>query len=80
MSIALAVASAVFTHLGVRHAASRVRSAFLAAALAAISVGFWFGEALGGFWPGFYTLLSVYFLTTVITPWVSYLRIAKHDR
>ena len=31
---------------------------------------FYWGEALGGFWPGAYTLLSWYFLLCMALPWL----------
>jgi len=31
---------------------------------------FYWGDALGGFWPGAYTLLSWYFLLCMALPWL----------
>lgn len=69
-SVFLATFSAILMHCSVRYAAGPRRRALIAAGLATIGVAFYFGTALGGFWPGIYTLVSVFFLATVVTPWL----------
>lgn len=77
--MACAISSAILTHLGVRASGRFRRGALFVGALLLLCSAFFFGAALGGFWAGFYTLLSVYFLTTVITPWISFLTRASDD-
>lgn len=72
-SLILTIAAAVLAHAAVRYAQARKRAVLAGLALVALAAGMYYGDVLGGFWPGVYTLLSVFFLTTVITPWVDYL-------
>ncbi|MEM7097701.1 MAG: hypothetical protein AAF541_05525 [Pseudomonadota bacterium] len=69
-SIFLAVASAVVTHWSVRNFQGTTRLGLFAFSMALLGLSFVWGNALGGFWPGVYTLISIYFLTTVATPWL----------
>jgi hypothetical protein len=39
-------------------------------ALGLLSWAFYLGPALGGFWSGFYVLLSAYFLACMLMPWI----------
>ena len=75
-SISCAVLAAVLTHVGVRRSAHRGWS--LLGALLALACSFFLGRSAFGFWPGVYTALSVYFLTTVVTPWIMFLRQRHH--
>lgn len=76
----MAVLAGAFTHGGVRSRHRSTRLALIAAAALAFGIGLWFGYSFGGFWPGFYTLLTVFFLTTAITPWISFLARRRDDR
>ncbi|MEM1143328.1 MAG: hypothetical protein AAGI88_12160 [Pseudomonadota bacterium] len=78
-SVALAVLSAALTHIAVRTNSARFRAIGLGTALALFSLSLVPGCALGGFWPGFYSLLSVYFLTTAVTPWLSFFFSRRRD-
>ncbi|MEM6485294.1 MAG: hypothetical protein AAF662_09955 [Pseudomonadota bacterium] len=80
VAISLSVVAAGLTHAGVRAVNSTKRRLLSAFALVMLGAGLWFGRSFGGFWPGFYTILSIYFLTTVVTPWIVFLYERRHDR
>ena len=63
LCITLVVASAALTHFSVRSAQGWLKKVLFALALSLLGAAFAFGDVLGGFWPGVYVLLSVYFLT-----------------
>ncbi|MEM8768852.1 MAG: hypothetical protein AAGE43_15500 [Pseudomonadota bacterium] len=71
-SVILAIASAAVTHFAVRYAAGTGRLGAMAVAFGLLSAAFYWGDALGGFWPGVYALLSVYTLACIATPWIDY--------
>lgn len=77
-SVLLAAAAAIITHVAVRYAATRRRTVLLAVAALTFALALYVGRALGGFWAGAYTLMSVYFLTCIATPWVEYLLRQRH--
>lgn len=66
----MALVSAGLTHVSVRHCEGRRRITVFAAAIIVFVAATYFGDALGGFWPGFYTLIVIYTLATAITPWI----------
>ena len=70
LSLMLTCLAAALTHLCVRYAAGAVRRGLFAIALLTLAAAVYWGTAFGGFWPGFYTLLSVYFLACIVTPWI----------
>ena len=80
LCITLVVASAALTHFGVRSAQGWLRKVLFALAFSLLGTAFAFGDVLGGFWPGVYVLLSVYFLTTVVTPWLVFFWRGLNDR
>lgn len=71
--VLLAAAAAALAHLAVRHAQGPKQLGLLASAIVALCLSFYWGSALGGFWPGVYTLLSVFFLAACLTPWIELL-------
>ena len=79
-SVLLTMVSAIFTHLCVFQRRGCWRGFFGLSALILLLLGFSLGVALGGFWPGFYTLLCIYFLTCTLSPWVQFLGRRKRDR
>lgn len=68
-SVSLSVASAAFCHIGVRHLEGSQRLWLLLLSATALGSSLLMGDALGGFWPGAYTLLSVFFLACIAMPW-----------
>ncbi len=70
LSIMLAVLSAGLCHLCVRHCRGSRAWAVLLAALLCLGLSFYLGQAFGGLWAGIYTLLSVYFMACIVTPWL----------
>ena len=72
-SVLLTIISAIFTHLCVFQQRRTWRGFFGLSALVSVLLALPLGVALGGFWPGFYTLLCVYFLTCTLSPWVQFL-------
>ena len=70
LSVVFTLVSAPLTHVGVRYAQSHRRTLLLIAALALLGAGFAVSTIPGGFWSSVYTLLSVYFLACLITPWL----------
>ncbi|MEM9532400.1 MAG: hypothetical protein AAGA23_15900 [Pseudomonadota bacterium] len=70
--ILLTVISATVIHISVRYLTKARRLGLFALGLLCLALAFNLGEAFGGFWPGVYTLLSVFFLATVVTPWIDF--------
>ena len=79
LCIILTITSASLTHLSVRLACGWFRKLLFTFGIALLAIAMFFGGALGGFWPGFYTLLSLYFLTTAISPWLVYFFMRSDD-
>lgn len=80
LAILMAILAAILTHLSVRSETTAIRRQLFLLALLTFGVGSWLGKSLGGFWPGFYTLVSVYCLATIITPWTVFLVRKHHAR
>ncbi|MEM7080284.1 MAG: hypothetical protein AAF513_16815 [Pseudomonadota bacterium] len=72
LSIILTICAAGLTHVAVRYVTGMKRLLLIVCGLLSLALAFAYGDALGGFWPGIYTLISVFFLVTVITPWLDY--------
>ena len=73
LSLLLAGISAGLTFLAVRYAEARPRSGYLALALVVLLTSFYFGQAMGGFWSGVYTLISAFILVCCVLPWIDLL-------
>lgn len=72
LSLSLAATAAVLIYIGVRHTSTR-RRAVLSGAAVSLCCAFYFGPALGGFWPGVFTLFSMFILCCVALPWLEFL-------
>ena len=72
LSLSLAAAAAVLIYIGIRHTSTR-RRAVLAGAAVSLCCAFYFGPALGGFWPGVFTLIPMFILCCVALPWLEFL-------
>lgn len=73
MSLVLITLSAALSFAGVRYVNGTLRSLVFCAALICASLSFYWGDALGGFWAGFYTLISTYTFICVALPWLEFL-------
>lgn len=71
MSLLLVVASAGLTFLSVRNAAGTKRLLLFGLALILLAFAFHIGRIMGGYWSGFYLLLSAYFLACMAMPWLN---------
>ncbi|MEM0953399.1 MAG: hypothetical protein AAGI24_04590 [Pseudomonadota bacterium] len=71
ISVVLALSAAVASHVCVRNVQGRARQATFVVAMGCLGLSFYFGRALGGLWTGVYTLLSIYFLACMMTPWLA---------
>ena len=71
ISIILAISAAVASHVCVRNVQGRARLLTFGLALGCLGLSFYFGRAMGGLWTGIYTLLSIYFLVCMMTPWLA---------
>jgi hypothetical protein len=79
-SIVLSIFAAALSHVCVRHAAGVRRYGLLGLAVIALGFSFHFGRALGGLWVGIYTLVSIYFLACMTTPWLELAWRQRRDR
>ena len=70
LSLALASLAAVTTVVSFRYSKLVRRRRLFAISMISLLASFYWGEALGGFWPGAYTLLSWYFLLCMALPWL----------
>ena len=74
LSLALASLAALTTFFSVRYAQARRRRLLFTIGMASLGASFYWGKSLGGFWPGFYTLLSFYMLLCTALPWLGLLK------
>lgn len=72
-SLLLAIAAACLSHICVRYCTVGKRRGLCFTIVTLLGASFYCGTALGGFWSGFYTLLSVYFLACIAVPWLDLL-------
>lgn len=79
LTIGLASVSAIFVHLSVRNRKLFISKCLLSMAVILLLLAFYFGRSFGGFWPGVYTVMSIFIMTTTITPWCVYLWNKSND-
>ncbi|MFT6757535.1 MAG: hypothetical protein ACJA0M_001415 [Chitinophagales bacterium] len=75
INISLIVWAAICSHVCVRYSKGSQRTIWLLMVLAALSLSFYLGRySNDGFWPSFYTSISIYFLGCIATPWLDLIR------
>lgn len=69
LSIVLTIVSAILMHIGVRNTQKRNRIKLVAASTALLLIGFSVSTLPGGIWSSMYTLMALFFVTCMLTPW-----------
>ncbi|MEM8983842.1 MAG: hypothetical protein AAGC71_12500 [Pseudomonadota bacterium] len=69
-SILLTLVAAGAMHISVRYAVGRRRLAWFGGSLIALALAFSLGTVFGGVWPGIYTVIAIFFLATMVSPWL----------
>ena len=71
LSLALASTAAVTTVISVRYSKLLRRRRVFAISMISLAGALYWGESLGGFWPGAYTLFAWYMLLCTVLPWIN---------
>ncbi|MEM6544608.1 MAG: hypothetical protein AAF680_06875 [Pseudomonadota bacterium] len=70
LAIILTVMSSLLTHVGIRDLTGGRRQVSLLAASVVFLFACNLASAFDGYWSGFYTMLSVYFMGCILSPWL----------
>ncbi|MEO0438170.1 MAG: hypothetical protein AAF098_14825 [Pseudomonadota bacterium] len=70
LAIALTIVASLLTHVGIRDLTGGRRQVSLIGGLAVFLLACKLAAGFDGFWSGFYTMLSVYFMGCIGSPWL----------